>query len=62
MKTVENNNEMLKLRHENLNKINKILNNIQALIKYFSSWQQSSQTKNFLPIFFINMNFGCNSN
>jgi hypothetical protein len=36
---------------------------LQALIKYFSSWQQASQTKNFLPIFFIkfNMNFGCNS-
>jgi hypothetical protein len=35
---------------------------VQALIKYFSSWQQASQTKNFLPIFFIKMNFGCNSN
>jgi hypothetical protein len=33
----------------------------QALITYFSSWQQASQTKNFLPIFFINLNFGCNS-
>jgi hypothetical protein len=33
----------------------------QALIKYFSSWQQASQTKNFLPSFFINLNFGYNS-
>jgi hypothetical protein len=33
----------------------------QAFIKNFSSWQQASQTKNFLPIFFINLNFGCNS-
>jgi hypothetical protein len=30
---------------------------LQALIKYFSSWQQASQTKNFLPIFLNKFEF-----